>query len=165
MKRITGWTKLTTNLYTASCASNHRGRDKIVNPGEAVPLIGKFAYCAMFDKDLKEEWVQTWVQDKACHWTKVARQKTTLDSPSHVVDGVTDDGGRIFTTLPGAGATSGTHRVAMLAEGDFSRADFNVHVWKRGTKAIVTDIDATLTTSDYCAHLPAVRALPAITQP
>jgi phosphatidate phosphatase PAH1 len=36
----------------------------------------------------------------------------------------------------------------MLVEGDLSRADFAFHAWKRGTHAVVFDIDATLTTSD-----------------
>ncbi len=144
----TGWAHTSTKLFAAVCSPNHRGRDKIVNPGTATPLIGKFAFCAMTDKDLRDEWVQTWVQDSACKWKKVAHQPTSLGAPDRVVDGVKDDGGRVFASLSASKATAGTHRVTMLVEGDYSRADFAVHVWKRGTKAIVTDIDATLTTSD-----------------
>ncbi|MBI3072330.1 MAG: hypothetical protein HYY84_09450 [Deltaproteobacteria bacterium] len=118
---------------------------------DAAYLIGKFAYCELIDKDLKEEWVQTWVEDTQCNWTMVSRQKTSLDNDSVWVDGVQDDGGRIFKLLAGAAVTAGSHNVTMLVEGDLSRADFALHVFKRGTHAVIFDIDATLTTSDLQA--------------
>jgi hypothetical protein len=144
-----GFLKVSTKLFTAACSPNHRGRDKIVNPGARVDLIGKFAYCALTDKDLEGEWVQTWVQGAQCGWSLVSRKKTSGDHSSTWVDGVQDDGGRVFDTTSGpTTAVPGSRNVTMLVEGDYSRADFKVHVWKRGTKAVVTDIDATLTTSD-----------------
>ncbi|MBI3074271.1 MAG: hypothetical protein HYY84_19350 [Deltaproteobacteria bacterium] len=144
----TGWTQLATKAMTFGCFPNHRGRDRIVNPGEAVSLIGKFTFCPNFNRALEGEWVQTWVQDKTCAWNKLARLKTESAPLGTFGDGRKNKGGRVYATLPAAAATPGRHRVTMLVEGDHSRANFSVHVWKRGTKAIVTDIDATLTTND-----------------
>jgi phosphatidate phosphatase PAH1 len=64
------------------------------------------------------------------------------------VEGVEDSGGWVFFQLPQA-LPLGRHRVHMVVRGDDSRADTYIEVVEPGTPIILSDIDGTLTTSEW----------------
>ena len=128
------WTHgLSTPLVTALGGPNHRIRDLILKPGEAGKLRGRFTY-GEIDKDLEEEDVELFVQ--TCPgWQSLG----TL---------ATDSKGVVFFDVAGD-LPPGDYRVRMVVKGDLSTADGVVAVWPAGMKIVVTDVDGTLTTSDW----------------
>lgn len=145
------WEHLSTSTFVITQgAANHRGQDVVVNPGQDAVLIGKFAYGA-FDKDLKDELVETWFQrNPPCGgWEKLGSDATSEEGEFGTQLGVEDDGGMVFRTLPAAQVPGpGVYPVVMLVKGDHSTARFDLYVWKPGRKVVVTDIDGTMTTGD-----------------
>lgn len=138
-------------LVVTQGAPNHRGQDVIVNPGAPQLLIGKFAYGA-FDKDLKGEDVEVFVQDAPpCgEWRSLGVVATSEEGQYGTQYGVADDGGRVFFTIPPALARGlGRHPVRMLVKGDLSVAAFTLLVVPPATSSVVFDIDGTLTTDDF----------------
>ena len=132
-------------------AANHRGQDVVVNPGQLPVLIGKFAY-GTFDKDLKDEWVEVWIQlDPPCGaWTKLGEVLTSEDGEYGTQYGIEDDGGRVFFPIDASAAPGpGAYPIVMLVKGDLSMAAFNLFVVKPGRRMVLTDIDGTMTTSDF----------------
>jgi hypothetical protein len=146
-----GWKHLITQLVVLEGAANHRGQDVVVVPGAPQLLIGKFAY-GIFDKDLKGEDVEVFVQDAPpCgDWISLGTFETSDDGQYGTQYGVEDDGGRVFFTIPaGKERSVGRHPVRMLVKGDFSQAAFMLFVVPPGTSTVVFDIDGTLTTDDF----------------
>ncbi len=132
-------------------APNHRGQDVIVAAGEPQRLIAKFAYGAI-DKDLKDEDVEVFYQpDAPCGaWESLGVFPTSEDGEYGTMWGVADDGGRIFVELPMAKRLPvGVYPVRMLVKGDLSIAAFTLWVTAPSVSVVVTDIDGTLTTSDF----------------
>lgn len=147
-----GWNNLTTELFTVTQGSaNHRGQDVVAREGSPQVLIGKFAY-GTFDKDLKGEVVEVFVQPEGpCGpWVSLGTATTSEDGQYGSQYGIEDDGGRVFFEIPGGEALPvGFHAVRMLVHGDLSVAAFRLVVVPAGTEAVVFDIDGTLTTDDF----------------
>ncbi|MCC6806473.1 MAG: hypothetical protein IT381_03530 [Deltaproteobacteria bacterium] len=139
----------TTRFFTVLQGSaNHRGIDTIVNPGDEQILIGKFAY-GPFDADLVHEKVEVWIERQCGAWSKIGTTWTSDDGDYPTTNGVSDTGGRVFFRVPVAAALpAGDFRVKMLVKGDHSEANFWLHVWPKGTRAVVSDIDGTMTTQE-----------------
>lgn len=153
----TPWRSLASEAITALGSANHRGQDVIVAVGEPQVLVAKFAY-AFVDKDMTCEDVEVWMQREVpCGaWELVGRARTS-DNPDDSTEcdnhgtryGIEDDGGRVFFEIPEhARFGVGRYPVRMVLGGDLSVASFDLIVVERGTQAIVTDIDGTLTTGD-----------------
>jgi len=148
----TGWRHDTTRLLTVTQgAPNHRAQDVIVATGRPQLIVGKFAY-GPFDKDLEDEEVEVFVQERPpCgEWISLGVQLTSRDGQYGDQYGLADDGGRIFFTLPDAQARPvGHHPLRLLVRGDGSLATATLTVLPAGTSTVVFDIDGTLTTRDF----------------
>lgn len=146
------WRHAATRLLTVSQgAPNHRGQDVLAVAEGPQVLVGKFAY-GVFDKDLKDEDVEVYLQRQApCgRWESEGVWETSEDGEYGDRFGVADDGGRVFLELPPARLRPvGWHPVRMLVLGDHSTAAFRLGVLHPGTEAVVFDIDGTLTTADF----------------
>lgn len=141
-----GFERSRTVAWTVSQgAPNHRARDVVTVPGAPAWAIGKFAY-GVADKDLKEEMVTVWWRGSDCRWQSIFTAKTSREDDHEAVDGVNDDGGRIFAPLPALPV--GRHRLLFDVHGDRSRAEATITVVAPGTEAVLFDIDGTLTTDD-----------------
>jgi hypothetical protein len=139
----------TSSAVMALGTPHHRCADMIYNPGQPQLLIGKFVYGTL-DYDLEDENVEIWVRPSCGGWVKLGSFLTSEGNEYGTVAGVPDDGGRVFFTVPDAQALpAGTHPIKMLVKGDHTAADCTLAVWPPGTHAVVSDIDGTLTTSEY----------------
>jgi hypothetical protein len=112
--------------------AHHSAKDVVVRPGQPATLHGKFAYGSM-SKDLEDEWVSLWVGDGGCTAREVHRA-------------ITDDDGRVSFEVPGRSA--GDYPFWMLVPGDGTSAAGRVWVVAPGTRAVLFDVDGTLTTGD-----------------
>ncbi|MCA9520656.1 MAG: haloacid dehalogenase [Myxococcales bacterium] len=129
---------------------HHRGTDAIFNPDQAMVLIGKFAYGAI-DKDLKDEKVRVYLRSGTCDpFALLGTVYTSDDGQYGSIFGIQDDGGRAFFQIPWQNAPGiGRYDVKMVVAGDLSMTEtFSLTVVPKGKKAVVFDIDGTLTTSD-----------------
>jgi hypothetical protein len=127
----------------------HRGRDQIVVAGAPQWLIARFAYGAL-DSPLQDEDVDLYVL-RGCGtaWEKLDTVRTTVSGAHATVEGVPDNGGRIYYQVPASKALGvGRHRVRMVVAGDLSATELYVEVVAPGTKVFVSDVDGTLTTSE-----------------
>lgn len=112
----------------------HMGHDRVVKTGTATTLTGKFDYGAVFHKDLEGERVQAFLTGTGkSGWENLGTFTTNSD-------------GKIF--IPVDGQQEGQYIVRMVVLGDLTYADAYLSAVKPGTKAVVFDIDETLTTSD-----------------
>jgi hypothetical protein len=135
--------------------ANHRGRDLFLNPGDTQWLLGKFAY-GKDDNDLEDEQVDIWLlRDCGSTWEMLGTALTSDDDffgngPNDTVEGVKDDGGRVYFRIPAEKELGlGRHRVRMVVRGDLSGTDVYIEVVPKKTPIFVTDIDGTLTESEY----------------
>jgi hypothetical protein len=146
-----GWRHSSTGLLvTSQGPANHRAQDVVVASGAPQRLVGKFAY-GPFDKDLDDEDVELFIQrDPPCGvWTSLGKQATS-EGQHGTTWGIADDGGRIFFEIPAAEALPvGRYPLRMLVLGDHSQAKLSLTVVAPGTRAVVFDIDGTLTTDDF----------------
>lgn len=130
----------------------HAGPDAVVPRGGRGTLRAKFAYGPLH-KDLEDEDVRVFVRADDCTYRDLGVQRT-------------DDDGWIALDLDGASlGAPGPHAAELVVEGDGSRAELVVWVVEKGSRAVVFDIDATLTTSDrevfaevLKGKVPAMRA-------
>jgi len=114
-------------------APQHRIRDLILKPGEKAQLRGHFTY-SVGDVGLGDENIELWVQ--TCpKWEKWATLQTAAS-------------GVVLFDVP-ATLPQGDYRVKMVVEGDLTDADGVIAVWPKGMQVVVTDVDGTLTTSDW----------------
>jgi hypothetical protein len=129
--------------------ARHRGRDQLLPPGAPQWLIGKFAY-GLLDSALVDEDVDVYLlRDCGPSWQKLGTARTTRANQQPAVEGVEDDGGRVYWEIPGAQALApGRHRARFVVAGDLSTADLFVEVVPPGTPFFVSDVDGTLTTSE-----------------
>ena len=144
------WSRKRTGAFTVKQGEpRHRAQDVVVKVGNRAHHIGKFAYGAI-DKDLTREMVSVHVQTRGrCGpWAEVGRALTT-DGDGAAVDGVADDGGRLYYKLPAPLTQAiGHHPAAMMVRGDRSFAPVRFLVVPDKTQAVVFDIDETLTVGD-----------------
>lgn len=127
----------------------HRIRDAVFTPENEMVLIGKFTY-GIGDTDLTDETVRVFLSDADClSYTLLGTTLTSNNDEYGTQYGFKDDGGRAFFVVPEAKkAPLGTYSVRMVVSGDLTQADGYLFVVPKGKKAVVFDIDGTLTTSD-----------------
>ena len=142
------------SLVVAAGEPNHRGRDQIVPVGEPQWIIGKLAY-GPSDKDLSDEDVDVLVQrEGAAAWEPLGQARTSRDRgppPAGApTGGVPDSGGRVYFQVPAERALPpGRHRARLVVAGDGTAAELVLHVVPRGQAVVVSDVDGTLTTSEW----------------
>jgi hypothetical protein len=137
-------------LVTAMGDASHRGQDVLVVVGQPQRLVAKFAY-GQLDKDLKDEAVDIYVQRAVpCgEWSLLGQAWTTKDGDKGTVDGVEDDGGRVFFDITEERRLPlGRYPIRMRVRGDGTVAAFELVVVPPKTMVVVFDIDGTLTTRD-----------------
>ncbi len=142
------WEHFESTLATGSGSERHRGRDMFYNPGDTHWAMAKFAY-GPTDWDISGEQVDLFLL-RNCEgdWEPLGPTFTTFDGDHPTVEGVEDSGGWVFFQLPRA-LPSGRHRIHFVVRGDDSRADTYIEVVDPGTPIILSDIDGTLTTSEW----------------
>lgn len=146
----------TLSRVISTATAYHRGRDQLVVDGDAQWILGKFTY-SLTDTDLDDEEVDVYVE-RGCSgaWEKLATVKTTSGGQHGTVDGVSDDGGRVYYEIPKAKALApGRHRVRLVVAGDHTSTDLLVDVVDRSTPLFVSDVDGTLTQTES-AEFPAM---------
>lgn len=112
----------------------HMGHDQIVTAGQATTLVGKFDYGAVFHKDLEDEAVQAFITG------------TGKDDWQYLGQFTTNSDGKIF--VPVDGQQEGQYKVRLVVLGDLSYTDLYLTAIEPGRKAVVFDIDETLTKDD-----------------
>jgi hypothetical protein len=112
---------------------NHSSQDALAAPGEPIALAGKFAYGPL-DTDLEDEDVRVWLDD--------------CDGWRMLGDFTTNDDGRIALEESIA-LGPGVFEARFQVLGDGSGATSYVWVLPPETRVVVTDIDGTLTQSDF----------------
>lgn len=140
----------------------HRARDVVAVEGAPVILQAKFTY-GLTDADLKEEMVDIYLaQGCGADWKKIGSIKTSKENEFPTVEGVEDSGGRIYADLSKFNVTLpiGRHRVLLVVQGDNSTADMYVDVLPKTAKIVLTDIDGTLTTSEFAAATEIISVHP-----
>lgn len=141
---------------------NHRSRDIITLKGKDAYLHAKFAY-SLFDKDLKDEPVDIYVSVGCSSAFKKVGTALTSKEPGKTpfsADNVTDSGGRVFIKLSSLGLNNlpvGRHRVRFVVQGDNSKTDSHIDIIDPSQKIVVSDIDGTLTTSEFAAASDAIK--------
>ncbi len=120
-------------LLSGVDSAEHAADDVIIPAGTAATVAGRFTYTAL-RKDLEREEIVTMLAGRAgC---------TTMRLASSLTD---DDGRAVATTPP---LPAGQYPYFMLVPGDGSSADGMIWAIEPGTKAVLFDIDGTLTTGD-----------------
>jgi hypothetical protein len=133
--------------FIAALGSNATGRDTLLADGAPQQLVGRFVYGITVP--LADEDVDVLVQREcAGAWTKLGEARTTTGNHA-TVDGVPDDGGRVYFDVPQeARLAVGRHRVVMVAHGDGTRVDFVVDVLPAQAQLAISDVDGTLTVDE-----------------
>ena len=134
---------------------HHRVRDVLVAVGDEQRIEAKVAYGAG-DRDLHDEDVVFDIEREPGTWDRSKVVRTSKSSGA-------DDGGRAVLTIDRDRALSpGRHRVKMLVAGDATSAEGAIVVVPRGQPIFVSDVDGTLTSSEF-AEAPALahHTLPA----
>jgi len=132
-------------------ALNHRGYDMFYRESDEQWVLGKFAEGNVFDFDLENEEVSIYLL-RGCsgEWEFLGTAFTTDDGDHPTVEGVEDTGGRLYFQIPeDLKLELGRHRIHMILEDDNSRADQYIDVIPEGAPMFVSDIDGTLTTSEF----------------
>ncbi|WP_419812724.1 lipin/Ned1/Smp2 family protein [Bacterioplanoides sp.] len=119
---------------TARSTPFHMGHDRITKAGDAVTVTGKFDYGAILHKDLEGEKVRAYLTG------------TGKDSWEYQGEFTTNSDGKIF--VPVDGQQEGQYVLRMVVMGDLTYADAYITAIEPGKKAVVFDIDETLTLSD-----------------
>lgn len=159
----------TSSTITAAIGSpRHRGRDLFILEGDDAWVLGKFSY-GVLDDDIKDEDVDVYLlRDCGDTWTFVGTYLTTYDGDHATVHDVEDTGGRIYVNLTDEGIAPlarGRHRILMVVGGDLSYTEQFIEVLHPDAKVVVTDIDGTLTSSEYAALTDVIGMPPADVHP
>jgi phosphatidate phosphatase PAH1 len=116
----------------------HMVHDEIVQAGQSATVTAKFDYHAVLHKDLENEYVHAYLSGTGISgWQYLGKYKTNIDGIASV-----NVGNRGI----------GEYRIRFVVEGDLSAVDGFVSVVEAGRKAVLFDIDGTLTTSDFEAY-------------
>jgi len=126
------WTRATATLFGGP---QHAADDPVINPGSDALVEGKFAY-GRVSKDLEGEDVTLWLQLRCGAWAAVDRQRTDRDGRARFRVGA--------ARIPRPGA----YRFVASVDGDRSEALGYIYVVAPGTRAVLFDVDGTLTTGD-----------------
>lgn len=131
----------------------HRGRDQLLAVGDAQWVLGKITYNYV-DTDLDDEEVDIYVErDCAGAWEKIGTTLTTTRGSHATVEGVEDDGGRVYFQIPaGRELPAGRHRVRLVVAGDLTSADAILDIVPKGSPIVVSDVDGTLTDSETAEY-------------
>jgi phosphatidate phosphatase PAH1 len=123
-------------VSTLAGRAAHSASDPITNPGRSAVVRAKFAYGTV-SKDLEGETVSLYLRMGVCGaWREIA-------------SAVTDHDGEVAIEVPWARIPEvGRYAYQLVVRGDLSRAYGTIYVLDRDTKAVVFDIDATLTRSN-----------------
>ncbi len=119
-------------LLSGERSAEHSADDVVVAVGSPATLRGRFTYTALH-KDLEREAVTTLLAERTGCTTNVGTSLTDNDGKTEVV------------TQPLA---VGQYPYFMIVPGDGSSADGMVWAIAPGTKAVLFDVDGTLTTGD-----------------
>jgi hypothetical protein len=145
------------SVTAASGPAFHRGRDQMISVGDPQWVIGHMTY-TYIDKDLLDEDVDIFVE-RGCAgtWEKLGSTRTTDNSGSHAsVEGVDDNGGRVFFQIPSEKELApGRHRIRLVVAADQTSTDLLIDVMPKGSPIVVSDVDGTLTDSET-AEYPAL---------
>jgi len=146
------WEHFESTLATGSGSERHRGRDMFYNPDDTHWAMAKFAY-GPTDWDISGEQVDLYLLrnclgDGEGDWEPLGPAFTTFDGDHATVEGVEDSGGWVFFQLPMA-LPLGRHRIHFVVRGDDSRTDTYIEVVEPGTPIILSDVDGTLTGSEW----------------
>ena len=163
-----GFKNNSSKITAAIGSPRHRGRDLFLLEGADAWVLGKFSYGTL-DDDIKGEDVDVYLL-RGCGsiWKFVGTFATTEDGDHAEVHGVEDTGGRIFVDLTDEGLAPlelGRHRIVMVVAGDLTYTDQFIEVVSPQTRVVVTDIDGTLTSSEYAALTDVVGLPPAEAHP
>lgn len=118
----------------ASAEPHHYAVDALAKLGGPATLRAKFSY-GPTSKDLEDETVVFFLEGKGCKVAEVGRATT-------------DGDGWARLEVPSSKLLVGEQRFTAVVAADGSRSKASLHVVQPGTKAVVFDVDATLTTSD-----------------
>ncbi len=111
--------------------SYHMVHDVIANPGQNLTIVGKFDYGAVFHKDLEDEDIHVYLFGTGqTDWQYIGRYRTNSD-------------GKITVSLPPKDV--GEYMIKMVVAGDLSEANGFINIVEPNRKAVVFDIDGTLT--------------------
>ncbi|MGE4233745.1 MAG: haloacid dehalogenase [Bacteriovoracia bacterium] len=114
----------------------HSTNDSVANTNFGFTIDGKFTY-GSFSKDLEDERVSLWIRSKDCkNWYKVGERTTD------------HDGRADFSINAGFFKETGVYKYRMVVNGDLSYVEAKAWVVPSEQKAVLFDIDGTLTTSD-----------------
>lgn len=123
--------EIATPIATLAGDANHAGKDIIARQGTTATLRARLTYGAV-SKDLEDEDVLVFLDD-CTGWRSLGRART-------------DDNGRVQVAAPRLPV--GAYEVRFQVAGDQSVTSSVLWVLPTGTRFVVSDIDATLTTSD-----------------
>ncbi|GAB4520442.1 MAG: hypothetical protein Tsb0020_39050 [Haliangiales bacterium] len=113
----------------------HSAQDVLVATDGDAQLAGKFSYGDV-SKDLEGERVEVWIDDCG-------------DGYRRLGEAVTDSDGRMAVSIAASDLPAiGSYQLQFRVMGDGTTASAALRVYPPGTRFIVFDIDATLTTSD-----------------
>lgn len=123
-----------TSIYTPW----HMVYDAMAKSGTSATIVGKFDYDAVLHKDLEGEYVHVYIYGTGMNaWNYVGRYTTNSD-------------GKITANL--GVRPAGDYLVRMVVEGDLSTVDGYLTVVEPGRKAVLFDVDGTLTINDFEAY-------------
>jgi hypothetical protein len=144
-----GWRHTSSSIYALG-TDYHRGRDLMIVEGDEQWAMGKFAYGLVADKDIHDEDVDIYLLRDCQSWEYLGRATTSDDGQYPTVHGVEDSGGRVYFPIPlDKQLAIGRHRIHFVVLGDLSTADQYIQVLPADARLVVTDIDGTLTSSEY----------------
>jgi phosphatidate phosphatase PAH1 len=125
-----------TRLVVQSQGSpRHSASDVAVAAGKAAIVRGKFTY-GKAGKDLEDEEISLFVRDESCTWRSIDTAFTNSD-------------GWVALEVPESLISKpGRYAFQLVVRGDGSRASGTVFAVEKGTRAVVFDVDATLTIGD-----------------
>jgi len=122
---------LTRLIVITQGAPYHMVHDLVVAAGQDQIIVGKFDYGIIAHKDLEYERVHVYIYGTGMSaWQKVGVYTTNSD-------------GKIYVTIPRRGP--GEYMIKMVVAGDLSTTYGFMTVLNPGRKAVVFDIDGTLT--------------------
>ncbi|CAM3960331.1 LNS2 (Lipin/Ned1/Smp2) [Vibrio aerogenes CECT 7868] len=112
----------------------HMAHDVLVSEGDTAVMVGKFDYDFALHKDLEDESIHAYIFG------------TGMSDWEYLGDYTTDSDGKIYVNL--GRRPAGDYRVYMVVAGDLSSTTGYLSVVQENEKAVLFDIDGTLTQSD-----------------
>ena len=130
------WRRWRTRFFIVTQgAPYHMAHDLVVTPDTTAVMTGKFDYGSIFHKDLEFENIHVYIfGGKLENWRYLGKHITNSD-------------GKIFVDIPQM--DSGEYIIKMIVAGDLSETNGYMTVVEQGQKAVVFDIDGTLTLNDF----------------